>query len=120
MLCRAVPCRAVQVCLEMEAHPDSFKPQLPPGYESAATVFHRWGCAKPAWDQQLDACSDGIYIHISCMSCAPVHLCSNSVPQVGVHKASLDQQRLGLKRQQPAKSWTAAAALNVGWLAQIG
>jgi hypothetical protein len=32
----------VQVCLQMEAlHPDSFNPQLPPGYESAGTVFHR-------------------------------------------------------------------------------
>lgn len=36
------PFSVLQVCLQMEAlHPDAFKPQLPPGYESAATVFHR-------------------------------------------------------------------------------
>lgn len=29
--------------MEMEAlHPDTFKPQLPAGYESAAAVYHRW------------------------------------------------------------------------------
>lgn len=32
-----------QVCLQMESlHPDSFNPQLPPGYTSAAAVFNRW------------------------------------------------------------------------------
>jgi hypothetical protein len=32
----------MQVCLAMEAaHPDSFKPQLPPGYASAAEPYHR-------------------------------------------------------------------------------
>lgn len=44
-VCHVALCYAVQVCLEMEAlHPDSFKPQLPPGFESAATVFHRCAC----------------------------------------------------------------------------
>jgi hypothetical protein len=32
----------MQVCLAMEAaHPDSFKPQLPEGYASAALPYHR-------------------------------------------------------------------------------
>jgi hypothetical protein len=32
----------MQVCLSMEAaHPDSFKPQLPQGYASAAEPYHR-------------------------------------------------------------------------------
>jgi hypothetical protein len=43
VMCRNVLCCAVQVCMEMGAlHPDKFQPQLPPGFESAATVFHRW------------------------------------------------------------------------------
>jgi hypothetical protein len=53
---------AVQVCLQMETlHPDSFKPQLPAGFESAATIFHR--CAGDGLHPCADVLVSRLQLH---------------------------------------------------------
>ncbi|WIA42815.1 hypothetical protein OEZ86_008746 [Tetradesmus obliquus] len=50
----------VHVCLAMEAaHPDTFKPQLPPGYASAAAPYHRPPVRGVQFHHEVPQATDG-------------------------------------------------------------